>query len=76
MSFLKKHGRYIGSFLAGILWGGGIVFICGVVYLRYNLVTEEKVPGNFDEVCTKLEKAITKDKSWSFKKEICALPVL
>jgi len=76
MLFLKRNGRYIGAFLAGILWGGGIVFIFGVIFLRYSLVTEEKVPGTFDEVCSRLEGAITKNKSWTFRKEICALPVL
>lgn len=76
MSFLKKHGRYIGAFLAGILWGGGIVFIFGVIFLRYNLVVEEKVPGTFDEVSCRLESAIQKNKSWTFRKEICALPIL
>lgn len=76
MSFLKKHGRYIGAFLAGILWGGGIVFIFGVIFLRYNLVVEEKVPGKFEEVTAKLEGAIQKNQSWTYKKEICALPIL
>lgn len=75
-SFFKKHGRYIGAFSAGMLWGGGIVFIAGVIFLRYNLVVEEKVPGTFDEVSAKLENSISKNKSWTFRKEICSLPIL
>lgn len=70
----NSRSKQILFFLIGMLWGAVLVLIAGVLYLRYNLITEQALPGTFEEITEKIPSAVESAEGWNVTKEQCQLP--
>lgn len=60
-------------FLCGVLWGGVLVFIAGVVFLRHNLILEYPFSGDFTNISESVEPAAA-ELGWTVSANPCGIP--
>ncbi len=68
----KKPGKVL-WFLCGMLWGAVLAFVAGVLFLRYSLIQEIPVKGDFTEVVGIIPPA-AEQMGWMVSYNQCGLP--
>lgn len=70
---VKKSKTGLVWFLCGLLWGAVLVFVCGFLYLRYNLIAETPMQDDFALIASALEPA-AKRLDWTVSSNLCGIP--
>ena len=73
-SFKRRILPRILFFCDGFLWGAALMFLCGVLYLRSQLILETPAPADFDQVVNRIPSAVTSIDGWTVTREQCQLP--
>lgn len=70
----SRRFRDILLFAAGMLWGLALAVTAGILYLRYNLITEQAMPGTFEKITEGIPAAVRSAEGWNVTKEQCLIP--
>lgn len=69
-----KNKKQILIFCVGLLWGIALTFLCGILYLRSNLIIETAAPEDFEQIVQKVPSAVKSVEGWTVTREQCQLP--
>ena len=69
----RKGANGCAWFLCGFLWGAVLIFVCGILYLRHNLISETPMQEDFPQIAGALEPA-AKRLDWTVSSNLCGIP--